>query len=405
MIIKKLKIKGIGPFEYEELEFISNNEQLKKPPVIIITGENGTGKSIILDSIRLLFMGVFDTVERNIISSKDFLIESDILLNDAKINLKSTTINNDNFIQTNLIEVNKLFVSSLETKYKKNFIFEYWTSKLSNDNFNIKSIEALSTKNYLDESLRGVHKNIDVTKIISFFDYLKDSRDTAERELGASVFNILEKIINTSINEGKLSHVSRIDLTPIITVRNKQISLDKLSSGNIYLIQRLLSLLRQVYSICVINNLPISEYKKIKGVLLIDEAENHLHPKWQKVFLKNILDLFPNIQIIVSTHSPFIVSSIENSKVFVCESKTDFSTIIEETDFYSNKPVEEILMSPLFNTNNFNIEISELLKKRKSAIQSNNQQLAGKIEEELTVLNPGYFNYFKIDELINSIKK
>jgi len=42
--------------------------------------------------------------------------------------------------------------------------------------------------------------------------------------------------------------------------------------------------------ICATNGIPIKKYKEIGGVLLIDEAENHLHPKWQKLFLKNIFD-------------------------------------------------------------------------------------------------------------------
>jgi predicted ATP-binding protein involved in virulence len=215
----------------------------------------------------------------------------------------------------------------------------------------------------------------------------------------------LEEIINLSIANGRLSHVSRINLQPIIKIGENEITLDKLSSGNLYLIQRFASLLSQVYAVCVINDIPIDAYKKIKGVLLIDEAENHLHPKWQKVFLQNIQKLFPALQIIVSTHSPFIVSSVSNCRVYVCKSKIDYSVVEEETNFYTNKPIEEILSSPLFDTRNFNTEISNLLALRKQAVRDKNDKEVTRIEQALLDINPEYFDYLNLDAILKSIKQ
>jgi predicted ATP-binding protein involved in virulence len=405
MIIKNLHIKNIGLFKDEIMDFVSTDIQLESPPVIIITGENGTGKSVILDSIRTLFYGVFGSVEREITSGDHFLIESELLINQTNNLTLTANSRQDGKIKTNEIELNKIFRSQFDPTFTRDFIFEYWTSKLSNDNFTVDSVQALGTRNYLDDALSGIHKNVDVTKVITFFDYLKDSTNQYEKELGESLYSLLENIINISITNGKLSHVSRINLTPIINVQNNEISLDKLSSGNLFLIQRLSSLLKQVYAICVINKIPIKDYKKIRGVLLIDEAENHLHPKWQKVFLKNILALFPNLQIITTTHSPFIVSSVENSRVYVCSRQENDLKVNEETDVYSNKPVEEILMSPLFNTNNFNDEISNLLLLRKKALRENLEDEVKRIEGILFDTNPEYFNYLNIENIIKSIRK
>lgn len=407
MRIKSLKLQNIGPFKNASLEFISKKEDLDSPPVIFITGENGTGKSIIIDSIRTLFKGRFGGVERDITSSENFIINSNLILNGKEINLQTNSRyqKDNNSLDTNNMSFNKLFVSSLETDLTKNFVFDYWTSKLSNDSFKIDNITSINANKYLGEVLNGIHKNIDLTKVISFFDYLKDSRNEDEKKLGESLYNILEEIINLSITNGKLSHVSRINLKPIIKIGNNEVSLDKLSSGNLYLIQRLSSILSQIYSICTINNIDISNYKQIEGVLLIDEAENHLHPKWQKTFLKNILKLFPKLQIIVTTHSPFIVSSIKNSKVYVCKTQIDFSLIEEETDFYSNKPVEEVLMSPLFNTSNFNNEISDLIAQRKDAQNNKDFSEVERIESLLKEQNPEYFNYLNLETIIKSLKK
>mgnify|MGYP003603823207 CR=1 FL=1 len=404
MLIKSLSLRNIGPFEKTSIEF-SNISSSDKSNVTIITGENGTGKSIILDSIRSILMGVYENVERDICRSKDFSIEMKLDINDMEINLTSKSKNNNNKkLNVNDYHINSLFRSHIETKYKRNFIFDYWTTKLSNDNFTLNNVETLRTDNYLDSSLSGVHKNIDVTKTIAFFDYLQDSKDKAEKELGKFLYKIIERIINNSLSKGHLSHVSRIDLTPLVKIHGKDISLDKLSSGNLYLITRMISLVRQIYAICATNGIPIKKYKEIGGVLLIDEAENHLHPKWQKLFLKNILDIFPNIQIILTTHSPFIVSSIKDSRIYVCTSLDTHSEIIEETDFYSNSPIEEILRSPLFNTNTFNSEISTLIEKRKEYIQKNETEKANNIEKKLLAINPEYFNYLKIDEILKNLK-
>jgi len=47
------------------------------------------------------------------------------------------------------------------------------------------------------------------------------------------------------------------------------------------------------------------------GVVLIDEIDLHLHPKWQKTVISNLVELFPQIQFILTTHSPFIIQSLE----------------------------------------------------------------------------------------------
>jgi AAA domain, putative AbiEii toxin, Type IV TA system/AAA domain len=52
-------------------------------------------------------------------------------------------------------------------------------------------------------------------------------------------------------------------------------------------------------------------------VITFDEPENHLHPSMQKSFLPNIMNAFPNAQIIVATHSPFIITASRESSVFV----------------------------------------------------------------------------------------
>jgi len=51
--------------------------------------------------------------------------------------------------------------------------------------------------------------------------------------------------------------------------------------------------------------------------VVMDEPENHLHPSMQRSLLNNLISAFPQAQFIVATHSPFIVSSVQDSSVYV----------------------------------------------------------------------------------------
>ena len=54
---------------------------------------------------------------------------------------------------------------------------------------------------------------------------------------------------------------------------------------------------------------------KVEGVVLIDELDLHLHPRWQRVALPRLREAFPRLQFIISTHSPQVLSSAENRQV------------------------------------------------------------------------------------------
>ena len=54
---------------------------------------------------------------------------------------------------------------------------------------------------------------------------------------------------------------------------------------------------------------------RVEGAVLIDELDLHLHPRWQRVALPRLRDAFPGLQLIVTTHSPQVLSSAENRQV------------------------------------------------------------------------------------------
>lgn len=410
MKIKNLSLKNIGPFLDANLDFIIDDNQ--KPPVIIITGENGTGKTIVLDAIRGVLLGTNGThresLQRNIIRNEnDFQIKSNIDFNDCNYTLITEKINDFNQFNIKSDDVESFYtVSNGFGGHEGNiWVASYWTSKTDNSKFKLDSLSSWNSKGYLKDAFTGVQSNVEVLKLITAFDYYRSSDNPKEKQEGEFLYAVIKKIFKLGLLDGELKYVERKVNMPIVSQNGFEVSLDKLSSGNLYLIQRLISLLGQMYSVYELNNLKLEEMLLTPGLLLIDEAENHLHPKWQKTFLNSILNIFPNLQIIITTHSPFIVSSVENSKVFVCKSEKDHSIIVDETDLYSNKPIEEILQSEVFNTNPFNAEISELMNKRKIAIETKDFSKKEEIEEKLKAINPEYFSYFDIDKLIKSISK
>lgn len=59
----------------------------------------------------------------------------------------------------------------------------------------------------------------------------------------------------------------------------------------------------------------------IPGIVLIDEIETHLHLELQKKIMELLITVFPNIQFIVSTHSPFILNSLEDAVIYDLENR------------------------------------------------------------------------------------
>lgn len=84
------------------------------------------------------------------------------------------------------------------------------------------------------------------------------------------------------------------------------------------------------------------------GIVFVDEIEAHLHVELQKKILPFLTRLFPNVQFIVSTHSPFVITSLKDAVVFDLEKQErlenpsvySYEAIVEsylDTDMYSEK--------------------------------------------------------------------
>lgn len=70
------------------------------------------------------------------------------------------------------------------------------------------------------------------------------------------------------------------------------------------------------------------------GIVLVDEIETHLHLELQKKILDLLTTVFPNIQFVVSTHSPFILNSLENTVVYDLEEIAKLELFLDEIPDY-----------------------------------------------------------------------
>jgi len=55
------------------------------------------------------------------------------------------------------------------------------------------------------------------------------------------------------------------------------------------------------------------------GIVMIDEIDLHLHPKWQRLVVQKLLEIFPNCQFIVSTHSPHVITHVQPESLYMLQ--------------------------------------------------------------------------------------
>ena len=95
----------------------------------------------------------------------------------------------------------------------------------------------------------------------------------------------------------------------ILETTSGEFSLDAVSGG----VASIIDLAWQIYMYN--DNNPFA--------VTFDEPENHLHPEMQKTLLPNFLSAFPNVQFIIASHNPFIISSAPDSNVYVLNYNKD----------------------------------------------------------------------------------
>lgn len=97
-----------------------------------------------------------------------------------------------------------------------------------------------------------------------------------------------------------------------------------------------------------------SKFYNLEGLVIIDEIETHLHVELQKKILPILSDFFPKIQFVITTHSPFVLSSL--SKTTICDLET--KVVTNDLSGYSY----DALIESYFKSDKYSEIIKEKIK-------------------------------------------
>jgi predicted ATP-binding protein involved in virulence len=168
----------------------------------------------------------------------------------------------------------------------------------------------------------------------------RDNSDYRNRQLEAvrqAIYSLLDGFSNL--------RVRRSPLRMTINKKGQELIVDQLSDGEKCLLAMVGDLARRL----AIANPSLPAPLQGSGVVLIDEIELHLHPKWQREIIPALTRTFPNCQFIVTTHSPQVLSEVKPESIYILE-KTDDGIIARrpESSFGrdSNRILEDLMDTP-----------------------------------------------------------
>ncbi len=132
--------------------------------------------------------------------------------------------------------------------------------------------------------------------------------------------------------------VKRNPLRMEIKKHSERLTVSQLSDGEKCLIAMVGDLARRM----AIANPMRSNALDGEGVILIDEIDLHLHPIWQRMVIPKLMDVFPQCQFLISTHSPHVITHVQSENLFLLTMTDEGLTSLRPSDSYG-KTVERVL--------------------------------------------------------------
>ncbi|MEC2450320.1 AAA family ATPase [Bacillus cereus] len=344
MILKNLQIKDWNQFERVDIDF--------HPRLTVLTGANGAGKSTILRMFSTqLGWGYNETAIQSKESTTSLKYKSggrrkiQPREQQDKINIGSLECFNG--------KTANLFVPDLTPS--ANYCINYETPGLNyytNNSLDLKGINIPSHR--IAYSYKPVG-NIPVRpasreEAFSLFNHslmnklFESYGDSPSFQMKSTLISLaLFGEGNSHVNENKEAldlflgfiEILKVLLPPTlgfkkISIRDGEVVLET-NSGDFLLdavsggIGAILDLAWQIYM--------YDGDKYEPYIVLIDEAENHLHASMQRRLMPSLLQAFPNAQFIISTHSPLMVNSVRDSSIFVLKYNENHLVVSELLDF------------------------------------------------------------------------
>lgn len=179
----------------------------------------------------------------------------------------------------------------------------------------------------------------------------------------------VKMLYNLNTNELDISYKGKDGL-------RMRIPLSQLSDGY----KSTISLIADIaYRMAVLNPQLLGDaVKKTGGIVLIDEIDLHLHPAWQQRILTDLLEIFPEVQFIVTTHAPAVISSAKSENLAILQDEEIYGV---ESQIYGN------------DTNSI---LNEIM-----GVTERNPEVAGMFLRFNSLLNAG--KYDDAEELLDEI--
>lgn len=200
-----------------------------------------------------------------------------------------------------------------------------------------------------------------------------------QREQGQRDFETVRDVINHLLPG--VVRIERVDTTTVYfrTVGGACVPVPDLSDGYRSFLALVVDMLRHM----VESNSGFAEqvelsqagvHINVEGVVLIDEADAHLHPLWQRSLGFELCRVFPKIQFIVTSHSPFIAqAATDNGLVVLRLGASGRVEAVRPTSSVKGWRVDEILTSPLFGLVGTRDEVTEGLIRRHAELVAKRQ--------------------------------
>lgn len=345
MKVKKINIENIGRFKNLDIRFTNDDDDVINH--IILIGNNGSGKTTIMESIALSlswFVSRIKSEKGNGTQINEIKVSNNSNFGNIKIEIKDNnqeykwTISKakkgkKNDSPTNLDELNKLTDIYRESySNDNNYSFPLLTYYDANRGvldipLRIRTKHNFEQLNGYDNSLKGI---VDYR---TFFEWFREKEDIENEEkvnilkrighnsnIDNSFIEKLNKISDVQLNSVRIALTTflpefeniRVERKPRIHLavdkNGEHLNLEQLSQGE----KLTMAMVGDIARRLAILNPNLENPLLGEGIVLIDEAELHMHPKWQRSFIYRLNKTFPNCQFIYTTHSPLLVSDFKD---------------------------------------------------------------------------------------------
>jgi len=211
------------------------------------------------------------------------------------------------------------------------------------------------------------------------------------------------QVISKFMPEFKSLRIQRHPLAMLIDKNGISLNIRQLSQGE----QSLLALVADITRRLVLLNPSLDDPLQGNGIVLIDEIDLHLHPKWQQSVIPNLLKTFPNIQFIVTTHSPQVLSTVNSKCIRRLKQNEEQKIIVDIPDIQSQGVASTDVMATQMDIDPVpDIEEAKMLSQYKAMIQENmhiknGKKLRKQLNEHFGVNHPEILECDRLIRLMN----